>query len=235
VGNAASGVEVQGVNNTLGGTSYFARNYISGNTGAGVLLDSAASGTLLEGNRIGVDFTGKIALGNGSYGVSIGSSNNTIGGTVAGAGNTIADNAAGGVLLSAGSGNTLRRNVLFANGATQTGPGIVLAAGANNNLAAPTLTSASYNSTTQTLTVQGTITAPTANVTYVLEFYANPTGDPEGQIFLGTKLVKATKTGTIAFTFTATTTVTTSDPLVTATLTDASGDTSAFSNGVTTS
>jgi hypothetical protein len=38
---------------------------------------------------------------------------------------------------------------------------------------------------------------------------------------------------TVSFTFTTTTTVTGTDPVITATLTDATGDTSAFSGGVT--
>jgi hypothetical protein len=80
--------------------------------------------------------------------------------------------------------------------------------------------------------VTGAFNAPTANVTYVLEFFANPTGDPEGKIYLGAKLVKPASTGTTSFTFTTTTTVTGTDPVITATLTDVSGDTSAFSNGV---
>jgi hypothetical protein len=228
--NGANGVEVQSVGNTIGGTSYNPRNYISGNKGAGVKLDSGASGNVVEGNWIGVDYTGKVALGN-SVGVSIAGSNNTVGGTVSGAGNTIADNSSGGILVSAGSGNSIHQNAVYANGPSKTGPGITLSAGANNNLAAPSLSSATVNSTT--LTVTGTFTAPTANVTYVLEFFANPTGDPEGAIYLGAKTIKPTTTGTISFSFTTTTTVTGTDPVITATLTDASGDTSAFSNGVT--
>jgi hypothetical protein len=80
--------------------------------------------------------------------------------------------------------------------------------------------------------VQGTFTAPAAKVTYVLEFFASPTGDPEGAIYLGSKTVKPATAGTVSFTFTTTTTVTGTDPVITATLTDPSGDASAFSGGV---
>jgi hypothetical protein len=227
--NGASGVEVQSVGNTLGGTSYNPRNYIAGNKAAGVKLDSGASGNVVEGNFIGTDYTGKAALGN-SVGVSIAGSNNTVGGVASGAGNKIADNTTSGILVSAGSGNSIRQNAVYANGASKTGPGITLSAGANNNLVAPSLSSAILNGST--LTVTGTFTAPTANVSYVLEFFANPSGDPEGAIYLGAKLVKPATTGTVSFTFTTSTTVTGTDPVITATLTDASGDTSAFSNGV---
>src|SRR5262249_48936439 len=83
-----------------------------------------------------------------------------------------------------------------------------------------------------TLTVHGSFTAPTANVGYVLDFFANPTGDAEGKIYFGSLTLTPTRTGTIPFTFTTATTVTGTNPLITATLTDASGDTSSFSNGV---
>jgi carbon storage regulator len=63
----------------------------------------------------------------------------------------------------------------------------VLSSGANNNVTAPTLTTATLSGST--LTVQGTFTAPTANVPYVLEFFANPTGDAEGKVYLGSKTI----------------------------------------------
>jgi hypothetical protein len=234
VGNSSNGVEVQGANNTVGGTSFYARNYISGNLSDGVSIDSGVSGTQVQGNWIGLDFTGKVAVGNGSYGVAIAGSNNTVGGAATGASNSIANNAAGGVLVSSGSGNTIRHNSIFANGPSNTGSGITLSPGANNNLAAPSLNNPATLSGT-TLTVTGTFNAPTANVTYVLEFFADPTGDPDGKVYLGAKLVKPVTTGTVAFTFTTTATVTGTNPVITATLTDNLGDTSAFSNGVTVS
>ena len=93
------------------------------------------------------------------------------------------------------------------------------------------LSTATYNGTT--LTVTGTFTAPIANFTYVLEFFANPSGDAEGKVYLGLVAVKPATTGPQPFTFTVTTSVPSSDPLITATLTDANSDTSAFSSGVT--
>jgi hypothetical protein len=230
LGNS-NGVEVAGTNNTLGGTASGARNVIAGNSTDGVLLDGTASGTAVQGNYIGTDLTGASAVANGVYGVSIAGSNNTIGGSSAAASNTIADNKSGGVQVSAGSGNTIRRNALFANGPSNTGPGIVLASGTNNSITSPTISSATLSGST--LTVKGTYTAPTANVSYVLEFFANPTGDAEGKIYLGSLTVTPTSTGSHSFSFTVTTTVTGTDPLITATLTDATGDTSAFSTGVT--
>jgi hypothetical protein len=228
VANSGSGVEIQGSSNTVGGTLAAARNLISGNSGAGVLIANGGSGNSVQGNYVGTNLTASAAIANGGYGVSISGSNNTIGGSSAAAANLIADNAGGGVQVSSGSGNSIRRNSLFANGG---GVGIFLAAGANNNLAAPTLSSATLSGTT--LTVKGSFTAPVANVPYVVEFFASPAGDAEGKIYLGSKTVTPKSSGAVAFTFTVSNGATLTYPLITATLTDASGDTSAFSAGVT--
>ena len=68
---------------------------------------------LVEGNLIGTDGTGTIAIANGQAGILIGSGStqNTIGGTASGAGNLISGNAAYGVVLS-GGGNLLAGNLI---------------------------------------------------------------------------------------------------------------------------
>src|SRR5581483_10306337 len=76
--------------------------------------------------------------------------------------------------------------------------------------------------------------APTANVPYVLEFFGSPIGDAEGKAYIGSLTVTPTTTGTQNFTYTPTTTVPRIYPLITATLTDNAGNTSQFSNGVST-
>ncbi len=222
------GVEVfNGSKDTIGGTSSGAGNVISGNTTEGVLIDSSASGVSVQGNYIGTDVTGTIAVAN-SIGVQIAGNSNTVGGSVSGAANIISGNSKNGVLVSGGSGNTISQNSIFAN----TGAGIVLTNNSNNKITAPTLSSATLSS--GTLTVTGTYTAPTANVTYVLEFFANVSGDPEGKIYLGSLTVTPTSTGSQSFTFNTTNTSQLgTNPLITATLTDNLGDTSAFSAGET--
>jgi hypothetical protein len=96
-----SGVDIfSASNNTIGGTTPEARNVISGNVSRGILIQGAgATGNLVQGNFIGTDITGTIALGNaandffGEAGVLISDApGNTIGGTMAGAGNVISGN-----------------------------------------------------------------------------------------------------------------------------------------------
>jgi hypothetical protein len=225
-----TGVEV-GANGTLvGGTSTLARNIISGNQGDGVDIDSGVSGAVVQGDYIGTDVTGSAALGNGAYGVNIAGNHTLVGGSVAADANIIANNATAGVDVSAGSSNTVRRNSIYANGPSHVGPGIVLASGANKNLVAPTISTVTLSG--NILTVTGSFSV-TAGVTYVLEFLVSPAGDPEGKIYVGSKTVTPATTGTETFNFKASTSAATSTTLITATLTDASGDTSAFSNGVT--
>src|SRR5205807_1254597 len=83
--------------NTLGGSMAGARNIISGNLGvggssviqqAGVEIFGGASNNVVQGNYVGTDITGTLALGNGTNGIQIlGAINNTIGGTSPTAGN----------------------------------------------------------------------------------------------------------------------------------------------------
>src|SRR5262249_30543013 len=94
------GVHVaSGRNNVIGSVSD--HNVISGNTGPGVLVETATgmeptTGTQLLGNLIGPDAAGVGAVGNGTAGVIVqtGAVNTTIGGAVAGAGNVISGNQA---------------------------------------------------------------------------------------------------------------------------------------------
>ena len=128
IGNTGAGVEIgSGASgNTIGGTTAGARNIISGNEGAGVFLNDTTD-NLVDGDYIGTDLTGMIALANNSGpdqtpysgGVLIGggSAGNTIGGLTAiagtGAGNVISGNGSSGVALEyAGSGNLIVGNLI---------------------------------------------------------------------------------------------------------------------------
>ena len=108
----------QASSNTVGGTTATARNVISGNQEGGVAIyGGSAVNDLVEGNYIGTDITGTVALGNAYSGVYVGSgslfsdkppgsaSNVTIGGTAAGAGNVISANGQNGIWIT-GAGTT---------------------------------------------------------------------------------------------------------------------------------
>jgi hypothetical protein len=95
--------------NTVGGTTGSARNLISGNAWDGVQLGypnhvADAPGNVIEGNFIGTDVTGTVALGNGRAGINvssedagtiIGGASYLTGGELAGAGNLISGNGTG--------------------------------------------------------------------------------------------------------------------------------------------
>jgi FG-GAP-like repeat len=87
-------------NVTIGGTVAAARNIISGN-GRGI---DAELGNLVQGNFIGTDVTGTVALGNANRGVSlISGANGLIGGPAPGARNIISGNGDDGIRVGDGS------------------------------------------------------------------------------------------------------------------------------------
>jgi uncharacterized repeat protein (TIGR01451 family) len=102
VGNTQSGLDINTSDNTIGGTTPQARNVISGSGEAGIILHGSFSAVrnLIQGNYIGTDATGTVALGNDEIGVAIGcASDNTIGGTTPGTRNVISGNGGYGVLI----------------------------------------------------------------------------------------------------------------------------------------
>ncbi|HSR44476.1 MAG TPA: immunoglobulin-like domain-containing protein [Acidimicrobiia bacterium] len=200
--------------NTIGGTSSPDTNTISGNTGAGVLIDGAGTtGNIVAGNIVGMDAGGASGLANGGAGISIdaAATGTLIGGTVAGAANVVAYNLGDGIDLTAtaGSGNTIIGNIIFAN----TGLGIDLGSdgvtvndaadgdsGPNDLLNFPVITSAIE--TLGVITVDFDLDAPAGN--YRIEFYANPTGvDPtgygEGESLSGTYAVVSHPGGSASY------------------------------------
>ncbi len=88
--------------NTIGGTTAGARNVISGNSHDGLLVNTGATATIIQGNYIGVAVNGALALANGNIGVQIaaGDGGNTIGGMAAAARNVISGNGDSGIDIS---------------------------------------------------------------------------------------------------------------------------------------
>ncbi len=103
--------------NRIGGTTAGERNIISGNTGMGVQLYQFVTDTIVQGNYVGVDATGNVAMPNSAGGVGTGghfNANNTIGGLVAGAGNVISGNTGTGLGLG-GDGTKVQGNIIGLN------------------------------------------------------------------------------------------------------------------------
>ncbi len=220
-------------NNTIGGSTARARNIISGNN-VGLSTNGGTNngGNTIQVNFIGTAIDGTTALANSGNGVLIESDNNNV------SGNTIAFNGTKGVvILSNGTGNTIRANSIHTNGSTSTHLGIDLGNDgvtandtgdtdlANNHQNYPILTAASASGITGTLN-------SAANATFTLEFYSNPTveasGFGEGKTYLGSLNVTTDGSGNASFTFISPVGVFGGEHVV-ATATSASGDTSEFS------
>jgi CSLREA domain-containing protein len=239
LGNHFAGVGVlnDASNSTVGGTAPGAGNVISGNGTGGVgTAGGAGTGLVVQGNFIGTDPSGTLALGNGGDGVGLASESNCIvGGTASGARNTIAHNGGDGVSVNTVN-NAIRGNSIFSN----TGLGIDLGpngvtpndlgdgdTGANNLQNFPVLTLAVTGSTS----IQGSLNS-TPSTQFVLHFYSNASCDPsgygEGESFLGSTTVTTNGGGNASFSVAFPQTVP-PGRFITATATDPGGNTSEFS------
>ncbi len=223
-------------------------NVIAANAGAGVYAYTYAgmpvSGVRISGNAIGVGVDRVAPLGNRGWGVDIGGiglapDNLLVGGPRALEANVIANNTLGGIgLVSIASTIRIQQNAIFSNG----GLGIDLGQdgvtpnqpanpgdGANGGQNHPVITGASV-SAGQT-TIAGTLhSAPSA--TFRVELFANaacnPAGYGEGEELLGTVDVTTDAAGDATFTTTVPAAVAKLHQ-ITATATDAAGNTSELS------
>ncbi|MDB6109058.1 MAG: proteinputative collagen-binding proteinCalx-beta, partial [Pedosphaera sp.] len=234
-GTNANGLKLTGGNSVVRGL------VINRFQGAGITV-GLTGGNVIQGNFIGTDRSGAVALGNGLAGVEISSaSGNTIGGNGYGTGNIIGFNGGPGVAIVAGTNNQVRGNSIFLNG----GLGIDLGSdgvdandpgdgdtGANGLQNYPVLTSitASGSSTL----VRGNLNS-TPNTTFQVDFYGSPTVSPsgfgEGKAYLGSASVTTDANGkrSLYVSFAA---AIAANSYVTATATDPAGNTSEFSNGL---
>lgn len=239
--NGDFGIELDGSGTArIGGSAPAARNIISGNGGfrsgfAGAALAVRADGRVeIQGNFIGVDASGRAPLGNHGRGIEIRSPDfpTLVGGTEAGTANIIAFNG-GGVGAGFGAGVSILGNSIFNSERLGIDLGLMDEPVLNDpgdtddgfqNF--PVLTSvASAGGTT---TVQGLLNSH-SNATYRLEFFSNTkpnlSGFGEGERFLGFTAVTTDGNGNASFTATFPGDAT----FVTATATDAGGNTSEFS------
>ena len=117
-----NGIFVGTSNNIVGGTTPEARNVFgAGENGIGIQPSGAfgTSGNVVQGNYVGTDASGTVALGFKNYGIAVSGSSddNNIGGTTPGAGNLISGNAWGVVVegTSVGAEGPPTGNVLQGN------------------------------------------------------------------------------------------------------------------------
>lgn len=252
IANGGSGIVLRtgASGSQIGGNTVDERNVISGNSNGGIRIQNISPGNSIQGNFIGVDASGLVAMGNGGPGISVvdASDNTVIGGPAGNTGNVIAFNGGEGVAVGmdeAGLGVlrvAILGNRIFSNGAL----GIDLLAGGvagvtpNNpdpspgqpNLLQnfPLLTAAVPGA--GTVSISGTLnSAPDAS--YRIELFASATCDPsgfgEGQSYLGfTDASTDVPAGNASFGPLSLATPA-GQPFITATATDSVGNTSEFS------
>lgn len=220
----------------VGGSDPLAGNWVSANTGDGLLLGGF---DVALGNRIGVTASGDPA-GNGGVGIRLLASLAIIGGTGTGMGNVVAHNAdAGVIVLDFGVANTISRNSIYDNG----GLGLDIDddgvtandagdsdAGTNNLQNFPVLTSADA----ATNAISGSLDGEDG-VIHVVEFFSNEacdgSGQGEGKTYLGSGVVE-TFGGPEPFSIPVTFAFSAGQS-ITATATNAGASTSEFSACVT--
>jgi hypothetical protein len=240
--NRAEGILINNSVATLvGGSAPAARNTICGNADAGIavteFIDSLTADNRILGNFIGVDLSGAATMRVQPEGILINGPRRTqIGGLGAGEGNLIAFNGRG-VIVQNGMQNSIRGNRIFGNNAL----GIDLA------FNGPTQNDADDADTgpnglqnfplmqTANITAGGTHMAGTlnsaANSKFTVDFYSNDacdnSGYGEGARYMGETSVTTDASG--AGNFDVVLSAVAPRGVVTATATDASGNTSEFS------
>jgi trimeric autotransporter adhesin len=241
LGNGGSGVRVEAPGTFIGGTASGARNVISGNVGAGILFNGSNTiNNLVEGNFIGTNATGTGNLAN-EHGVRIaGALDNTVGGTVDAAANTISGNTNQGVFVGSctcATGNRILRNSIFDNGLLGIELGLLEDDGPTPNdrkdrdTGPNTLQNFPVITSATTAKINARLSSRPRR-TFTIQFFSSSEKDfsnfGEGETFLGQKTVRTSRKGKVSFTFN---TSLSAGEFVTATATDAAGNTSEFSQG----
>ena len=239
LGNTANGIRVVQSNVTIGGASAAERNVIAYNTQNGVELTNSVGGTNIKGNEI---------KQNTQNGVQTTQTNgvNTIGSETPGEGNLITGNLENGVQVrSSASGVKIRGNAISGN--TKLGidlaptlpGGTVTPNDPTDNDGGPNLLQnfPVLDVPTQPCTVTGTLPGGVLNSQVTLDFYANAVCGTatlnnesygEGEVYLGSLPITLTSSNTM-FSFPINPGLLNGKYVITATATDANGNTSEFS------
>ena len=222
--------------NIIGGTTGGGLNLISGNTSYGIeIRGSGATGNKVMLNHIGTDVSGSNNIPNGSHGVVIGGSQDSV------VFNTIAYNRGAGVYDSSGTGNLILGNSMHDN----VGLGIDLApqgltindsldtdTGPNDHLNFPLLDSARV--TNDTIIIHGRYNGK-PNTQYTLDLYSSSAPHAshfgEGENYWSAGYTGVTDAGGNA-SFSVTFPFPSVDQFITATARDTAGNTSEFSQAL---
>jgi uncharacterized protein (TIGR03437 family) len=249
LGNQTGGIALGGVRGGLiGGTVSGAGNVIVGNnsgsgiTGGGIQLVNFLDNVQVQGNFIGTNAAGTMALGANTSGIVVdGPRNVRIGGIEAGAGNLVTNSLYKGVEVRRSEGISIRGNRIFSNGLSGIDLGYIGEDGVSLNDPGDTDTGPNQlqnyplliavTSADNATTIKGVLNSM-PQAAFTLDFYANdarrPDGRGEGQRYLGAGNVLTNAQGNANFSITLPGTVTNASHL-TATATDAAGNTSEFS------
>jgi hypothetical protein len=111
-GNLANGIYVDAPDDTIGGESSSERNIISANNYPGVVLDTSATRTLIQGNYFGTDRLYWYGRGNNKNAIYVSGPYNTIGGLTKSAWNWISTSSQAGIFIDGprATGNVVQGN-----------------------------------------------------------------------------------------------------------------------------
>ncbi len=182
--------------NTIGSSDPALQTLISANGVNGIELNGTRNNTVFA-TWVGTDILGNAPLGNASNGVLItnGSNDNLIGGQTDALRNILAYNGGNGVFVESGVRDRISQNSIFFNSLLS----IDLAAGANNNQAAPVLTSVQPVGG-GIITINGTLTS-TPDTNFTIELFASQAGYGWGQFYLGFVTVRTNRFGVATVTY----------------------------------
>ncbi len=229
MGNSGDGLLLTGgaSQNQIGGIYSSMQNVIGGNGGNGIDINNAAL-NVIQGNAIGTTPTGSQALGNAGSGIWVSGDSNLIGGLTPVMANVIRNNGTVGVTIAGGHRNAILNNSIYNN----TLRGIITAHGANDQIAAPVVHSATAIS--GTTIIRGAMREQ-PKTDYLLQFFSNaaldPSGFGEGQTLIGQATINTRHSGYVKFQIIVPTSVP-AGQIITAVATDPTGNSSAFSNGI---
>lgn len=219
IGNTINGVVImQGVctNVLIGGDSTLGEGNVIGFNGDGIRI--RVEGVVVQGNAIGTDPGGTMALGNDGFGVNLDDqpgtpNNNLIGGPDVGQGNLIAYNNVGIFKFATGAVNRFQRNGFFCNGS-----GILYQNSTTNGTAPPAILCVST----------GLVEGKAAPNTIIEVFQVDNTDCPDnnacqGRFYLGESITDANGDWSVPISLNV-------GDVVGATATDLSANTSPFGN-----